>query len=369
MAASSSPLILLVGGGSGGHSAPLVAIAAALRAQAPDAQVHWVGERGGFDDKAAQQAGIPFHVISAGKLRRYFSVQTVVDLGKFWLGMVQAFFLLLRMRPSIIVSKGGYVALPVLLAARALRVPYVAHESDSIVGMVSRITGQHAARIYSSFPQVVGLPAGRTMPVGLPLRPAVHHAAVATPGQRASAVQRVLQGYVGGQPLVVVTGGSQGAAAVNDAMRTIAPQLCADAQVVLVAGAGKALPTPPALQGRYDEIEYADELPMLFAAATVVVSRASSAIFELWYLQRPMVLVPLPGAAQDHQTENARQFAESGRALMVQQGDEFADRLLTAVRGLLSGAVVLPGLAEPYPYADAEGEIARDVLRIVAEGK
>src|SRR5215470_1048847 len=164
-------LVVITGGGTGGHTSAGLAVAAALREAGVD--VRWVGSAAGIEARRVPEAGIAFHAISVGKLRRYWDWQNVPDLA--WrapAGVIQSIGLLRRLAPDLVFATGGFVALPVALAARAMGAPLVVHEQTSVPGLANRIAGRLARRIAVTFPAADGgFPADRVTLTGNPLRP------------------------------------------------------------------------------------------------------------------------------------------------------------------------------------------------------
>src|SRR5262245_35130014 len=216
--------VIITGGGTGGHTSAGLAVASVLRTRG-DA-VFWIGSRGGIEARRAPEAGIPFHPISAGKLRRYWDWQNLPDLA--WrapTGVLQSLGLLRRLEPDLVFATGGFVALPPAVAARAAGVPLVVHEQTSVPGLANRIAGRLARRIAITFPMTGGgFPAARTTLTGNPLRPELSGGS-REEGCRLFALDPRL-------PTVYVTGGAQGSHAINRTVGEVLDELLAHAQVI-----------------------------------------------------------------------------------------------------------------------------------------
>lgn len=334
-------MILITGGGTGGHTSPGLAVAALLRERGLESA--WIGSRDGVEARLVLARGIAFHPIPTGKLRRYWAWRNVSDLAlNVPLGMVAARRLLGRLRPRVVFATGGFVALPVVIAAASRRIPVVIHEQTAVSGLANRLAARFARRIALTFPDVHGqFPAARTVVTGNPLRPELRG------GARADAFARF--GLDPALPLVYVTGGAQGAQRINRAVGDAAPALLEQGQLIHQCGDhpttgdrmwldGRRAALPPSLARRYAIVPYVGgELADIYAAATLVVGRAGAGtVNECCQLGLPALYVPLPGASGDEQTANARQAERAGGAMVLPQTELTPDRLAKEVRGLLA---------------------------------
>src|SRR5215470_13512230 len=225
-------LVVITGGGTGGHTSAGLAVAAALREAGVD--VRWVGSADGIEARRVPEAGIAFHPVSVGKLRRYWDWQNVPDL--LWrapAGVVQSWALLRRLRPALVFATGGFAALPAAMAARGLRIPVVVHEQTSVPGLANRIAGGFARRIAVTFPSTGGVfPAERVTVTGNPLRPELRG------GSREAACRRY--GFDAAEPIVYVTGGSLGAHRINRTVGEVLGELLERGQVIHQCGDNSA---------------------------------------------------------------------------------------------------------------------------------
>lgn len=318
----SSPLIVLTGGGTAGHVTPNLALLSSLRTEG--FEVHYVGRHAGIERELAEAAGVPYHGIRAGKLRRYLDWENLVDVFRTMAGTVSALSLLMRLKPRVVFSKGGFVSCPVVWAAWLLRVPVVAHESDITPGLANRLAIPFVKKVCCAFPEAAAKLGAKGVVTGLPVRAALL-------GGDAEAGRR-LCGFSAEKPVVTVLGGSQGAVAVNDAVRGALPQLLERYQVCHLCGPGNLLEGD--LPGGYWQTEYArEELADLLAMTSVAVSRAgATTLFELLALHIPSVLVPLPlSASRGDQILNAHSFEHQGYALVLAQEDMTGEALLAGV--------------------------------------
>ena len=326
---SAKKTIVIVGGGSAGHVLPALPVADELIKK--QWQVHFVGTHSGLEEKLLGDRAITFHSVSAGKLRRYFSWQNFSDVIRIFLGIVQAMFLLRRIRPHVIFSKGGFVSFPVVFAGWLLRIPVVAHESDLTPGLANRLVMPFVSTLCSSFADTrfAGFK-GRVVNTGTPVREDLLNGD--------AAAGRLFLGVENGLPILLVTGGSLGAEALNAIVRASLPELCASYFVVHVCGPGKA---KNLRQPGYLELEYVDAgWGDMLAAADIVVSRAgANALFEFWALKKLTLLVPLSGAAsRGDQLANAAYAKAQGLSEVVAEEDLGTEQLLIALKTLRDNA-------------------------------
>jgi UDP-N-acetylglucosamine--N-acetylmuramyl-(pentapeptide) pyrophosphoryl-undecaprenol N-acetylglucosamine transferase len=317
--------IVIVGGGSAGHVLPALPVADELIKK--DWQVHFVGTNSGLEKKLLGDRAITFHSVSAGKLRRYFSWQNFSDVMRILLGIVQAVFLLRKIRPSVIFYKCGFVSFPVVFAGWLLRMPIVAHESDLTPGLANRLVMPFVSTLCSSFAatRFVGFK-GRVVNTGTPVREDLLNG-------DPDAGRRFL-GVQDSRSILLVTGGSLGADALNTVVRDSLPELCASYFVVHICGPGKATNM---VQPGYLELEYVDSgWGDILAAADIVVSRAgANALFELWALKKLTLLVPLSGAAsRGDQLANAAYAKAQGLSEVVAEEHFGTQNLLSTLKTL-----------------------------------
>ncbi len=332
---------MIAGGGTGGHTSPGLAVATLLRERGR--RVAWIGSHGGLEARRAPEAGILYVAIPTGKLRRAVSWRNVVDLTvNVPAGIAAAARALSRLRPRVVFATGGFVALPVVLAAALERVPVVVHEQTLVPGLANRIAARLARRIAVTFPESVAhFRRPGIVVTGNPLRPELRA------GVPARAAERF--GLDPAAPLVYVTGGAQGAHRVNRVVGEALPPLLALAQVIhqcgdspttgdraWLAARRAALPSP--LAARYAVVPYVGpELADVYAATSLVVTRAGAGtVNECCQLGLPALYVPLPGTRGDEQTANARLVERAGGAAVLPQAELTPDRLVAEVRALLA---------------------------------
>lgn len=303
-------VILLTGGGSAGHVTPNLALLPQLKEDGW--QIHYAGTADGIERTLlCDEKGVEYHIISSGKLRRYFSVKNFIDPFRVIAGFFQARALVKRIRPSVVFSKGGFVSVPVVLGAKG-RAPIVIHESDYTPGLANRIAIRYADKVCVTFEDTLGNARSKGVFTGTPVRSELYA------GDAARGLK--LCGFDGKKPILLIMGGSLGAQAINESVRGALPELLARFDVVHLCGRCKVDPSMR-LDG-YHQFEYlGSELPDVFACTDIALSRAgANAVFEFLALKKPSVLVPLPkSASRGDQILNASYFERKGYAVMLEQ--------------------------------------------------
>ena len=278
--------IILTGGGTAGHVTPNIALLPRLRELGYD--IHYIGSYNGIEKELIEQFGIPYHGISSGKLRRYFSVQNFTDPFRVLKGLGEAKRLIKILKPDVIFSKGGFVSVPVVMAGKRRHVPVIIHESDMTPGLANKLALPSATKVCCNFPETLSyLPEGKAVLTGSPIRQEL------LSGDKYKALEFLH--FTSDKPVILVIGGSLGSVAVNEAVRSVLPELLKSFQVVHLCGKGKIDHSLDQLEG-YAQYEYIkEELKDLFALTDLVISRAgANAICELLALHKPNLLIPLP---------------------------------------------------------------------------
>lgn len=318
--------VLVTGGGSGGHVIPAIPVMERLLADGH--RVSFVGTRSGYESGLLKGVAIDYFGISAGKLRRYFSLDNVRDAGRVVLGVIEALRLVRRLRPDVIFSKGGFVAFPVVLAGWMCRIPVLGHESDFSPGLANRLSQPFLQTLCTSFAQTpVGGFRGRVVHTGTPVREAMLR------GDPDRARQQFRLDPA--KPMLLVTGGSLGALALNQVVRAALPALLREFEIVHVCGPGRMQAS--AMAG-YHQYEFITEgWGDLFALAAVVVSRAgANSLFELLSLGKLNLLIPLSAAAsRGDQLENADYAQQQGYSLVIPEGNLNEGTLVAGIHELL----------------------------------
>lgn len=302
--------IVLTGGGTAGHVTPNLALVPHLKNEGYD--LYYVGSIDGLEKKLIEEYGIPYLGIETGKLRRYFDPKNFTDPFRVIRGYREAKKFLKEYKPDIIFSKGGYVSVPVTRAAGRLHIPTIIHESDMTPGLANKLCFGVADKICCNFPETMNmLPSDKAVLTGTPIREELFL------GKREKGLE--LCGFSGEKKVLMVMGGSQGAASVNKAVLDNLQKLLEHFQIIHICGQGK-MDNLRLTMDDYKQFEYVtDDLAHLFAAADVVVSRAgANAICELVALKKPNILVPLPKEqSRGDQILNAISFEKQGFSKMI----------------------------------------------------
>lgn len=319
--------IVLTGGGTAGHVTPNIALIPRLTELGY--RISYIGSLDGIEKKLIEELKIPYYGIASGKLRRYFDWKNFSDPFRVIKGYGQAKKLLKELKPDLVFSKGGFVTVPVVIAAKHRNIPAVIHESDMTPGLANKLAIPSAVKVCCNFPETVGqLPSEKALLTGSPIRQELLQ------GNAQAALD--FCGFQKGKPVIMIIGGSLGAASVNENIRKILPSLLPDFQIIHLCGNGKLDPALNETKG-YVQFEYIKkELADLFALADMVVSRAgANAICEILALQKPNLLIPLPAkASRGDQILNARSFERQGFSMVLEEENITDDTLLSAIREL-----------------------------------
>lgn len=319
-----SKKIVLTGGGTAGHVTPNMALIPTLKEKG--VEISYIGSYDGIEKKLIEEINIPYYGISSGKLRRYFDVKNFSDPFKVIKGYSEAKKLLRRLQPDIIFSKGGFVTVPVVIAAKHLHIPVIIHESDMTPGLANKLAIPAATKVCCNFPETLKhLPSEKAVLTGSPIRREL------MTGSKAKALQFL--GFSPLKPVVLIMGGSLGSVAINNAIREDLDRLLEKFQIIHLCGEGK---TDESLKDKtgYRQFEYIKkELADLLALSDVIISRAgANAICELLALRKPAVLIPLSAAAsRGDQILNAKSFAAQGFSELLEEELLTKDSLYNAL--------------------------------------
>ncbi len=316
--------IILTGGGTAGHVTPNMALIPALKDAGFD--IHYIGSYEGMEKKLIEDLRIPYHGISSGKLRRYFDFKNFSDPARVIKGYSEANRLIKSLKPDIVFSKGGFVTVPVVMAAKSRKVPAIIHESDMTPGLANKLCIPSATKICCNFPEAMEhLPAGKGVVTGTPIRKELF--------QGDAALGLSFCGFNLDKPVLLIVGGSSGSVAINNAIRNSLDKLLKSFQIIHLCGKGNIDDSLKDTTG-YAQFEYIKkELSGLLAAADIVISRAgANAICELLALKKPNILIPLSAAAsRGDQILNAESFEKQGFSYVIQEENLSTDTLLEAV--------------------------------------
>ena len=344
--------IILTGGGTAGHVTPNIALIPKLRELGFD--IHYIGSYEGIEKKLIEDVNVPYYGIASGKLRRYFDPKNFSDPFRVLKGYGEARKILKKLKPDVVFSKGGFVAVPVVLAAKHLHIPVIIHESDMTPGLANKISLSAATKVCCNFPETMGyIPEGKAVLTGSPIREELLH------GNKLAALN--LCGFAANKPVILVIGGSLGAVAVNNAVREALPELLKDFQIIHLCGKGKMDESLKDVEG-YCQFEYIkNELRNLFALADIVISRAgANAICELLALHKPNLLIPLSAnASRGDQILNARSFERQGFSLVLEEEQLTKETLLAAVKNLYENRTTFINSMKNSGQQDSIGTIIK----------
>lgn len=324
--------ILLTGGGTGGHLVPLLSVVEEIRKRDPKAEFLFVGPKSDFNE-ALRGAGIEVREVQAGKFRRYFSLENFSDIFKVLVGIDEAIFHILKWKPDVVFSKGGFASVPAVIAASYVRVPVLTHESDTVSGLANKIIARRAKKVFISFPESKKyFSEDKVIFSGNPIREDILR------GDKGRA-QRFF-GLRENLPVVLVFGGSQGAQRINELLLGNLEKVLENFQVIHVCGKNNFEEIERKLdrldlphKSRYKVYPYlGEEMKDAFALADFVISRAgANSLSEIIALGKSSLIIPLPSAANNHQYLNARHFADQGMIMLAEEKEldsaKFAEKL------------------------------------------
>lgn len=317
--------ILMTGGGTAGHVTPNIALFPALRKAGYE--ISYIGSYEGIEKRLIEEQNIPYYGISSGKLRRYFDPKNFSDPFKVVKGLGQSIGLLKKLKPDIVFSKGGFVSVPVVLAARLCKIPAIIHESDITPGLANKLAIPGATKVCCNFPETLKyLPAEKAIYTGSPIRQELLSG-------NADAALRFCKLSEKNKPVLLIIGGSTGSMIINNAIREALPQLLEHYIIIHLCGKNNLDTSLNHTEG-YLQFEYiGKELADLFALSDFVISRAgANAICELLALRKPNILIPLSAAAsRGDQILNANSFKASGYSYVLEEETLTTTSLLDAI--------------------------------------
>lgn len=342
--------IVLTGGGTAGHVTPNIALIPGLKRMGYE--IHYIGSYDGIEKKLIEDIGIPYTGISSGKLRRYMSAKNFTDPFRVLKGYSEAKSFMKSYRPDVVFSKGGFVSVPVVLAAKKYKIPVIIHESDMTPGLANKLSIPSATKVCHNFPETAEyLPKGKAVLTGSPIRAELLN------GDSEKGL--AMCGFKNDKPVIMVIGGSLGAVAVNNAVREALPELLKSFHIVHLCGKGKMDSSLENTEG-YKQFEYIkDELKDLFAMSDIIISRAgANAICEISALKKPSILIPLSAnASRGDQILNARSFERQGFSMVLEEEEITESTLLNAIRELYQNR-------ESYVHAMSESSHMNSIEKI-----
>ena len=323
-----SKKIILTGGGTAGHVIPNIALLPALKDA--DFEIMYIGSYNGIERNLIEKEGLYYKPISSGKLRRYFSIQNFIDPFKVLRGYFQAKKIIKKYKPDVIFSKGGFVSVPVVMAASKRKIPVICHESDLTPGLANKLSMKFATKICHTFPETARFLGDKGIFTGSPVRSDLKS------GDKKKGLE--FCGFKDDKPVIMVVGGSLGAASINKSIRSSLDTLLKDFNIIHLCGKDKLDSSKEGIEG-YRQFEYVnEEMKDLFAACDIIVSRAgSNAIWEFVYLNKPAILIPLPAASsRGDQILNAKSFKKQGFSEIINEEDLTDELLIKTINDVYS---------------------------------
>lgn len=320
--------IIMTGGGTAGHVTPNIALFPRLKELGYD--IHYIGSYNGIEKKLVEEYGVKYYGISSGKLRRYFDWKNFSDPFKVLKGYAQAIRLVRKIKPDIVFSKGGFVSVPVILAAKHCNRPSIIHESDLTPGLANKIAIPAATKVCCNFPETLEyLPKDKAVLTGSPIRQEL------LDGNASNALR--ICNFTKNKPVILMVGGSTGSQFMNTTLRGLLPELLKEFQIIHICGKGN-LDTRLSDTEGYAQFEYVKtELKDMFALADLVISRAgANSICELLALRKPNILIPLSAnASRGDQILNAHSFENQGFSIVIEEENLSNIILLDAIHKAL----------------------------------
>ena len=368
--------IVFTGGGTGGHFYPIIAVAQRVN-QIIDhekilgAKLYYISDSP-YDKEMLFENGLLYERINTGKLRVYFSFKNFFDLVKILLGTMNAILKMFSIYPDVVFGKGGYASFPTIFAARILRIPVVIHESDSVPGRVNKWAGRFAKRVAVSFMEASDyFPKDRVAWTGQPIRVEIEH-----PASRREALEYFK--LEEGMPVLLVLGGSQGAELINNTILDALPRLVENYQIIhqtgiknfkMVTDRALVVLTDNQYKSRYLPIPFLNPLYLRMAsgAATLIISRAGSMVFEIAFWGVPSILVPITNTNSNHQKKNAFSYARTGACSIVEEMNMTANILSSEIERITKDKKNYEQMrqnAKAFAKSGAAEKIARELVNI-----
>lgn len=319
--------IIMTGGGSAGHVTPNLALIPKLKMLGYE--IEYIGTKEGIERKIIESENIKYYPISSGKLRRYFDVKNFTDPLKVIKGIFEAKKIIKTQKPDIVFSKGGFVSVPVVLAAFFNKVPVIAHECDITPGLANKLVAPYCTKVCVTFPEALNeIKNGKGVVTGNPIRGELFE------GSKIKGNE--ICGFKNKKPILMIIGGSLGSKVINEVVRSMLEKLILEFNIIHICGSGNFDESLQSKNG-YKQFEYTkDELPHLLASADIVVSRAgANVIFELLALRKPNLLIPLSAkASRGDQILNAKSFEKSGYSMVIQDEELTTENLEMKIKEL-----------------------------------
>lgn len=347
--------ILVTGGGTAGHIFPIIAVVKELQKLSPGIDIRYIGQKGGKDKKfiLGELPKLKVYEIDAEKLSRDWQWRTLLLPYKVLSGFLQSKKILKDFAPDLVFAKGGYVSYPVALAAKSLKIPVILHETDKNLGLANRMIANNAVKIASGFKSN----SKKSVWTGNPIR---------------EEFWKVKSSENAKLPIITVIGGSQGAHAINSLIWEIAPRIVDKFQLIHITGendfkeANKNLKHP-----NYKPIAFTKDIAEILAKSSLIISRSGGTIFEIAALGKPVILIPLPTAANDHQRANAHELKKAHAAIFLEQVDLTPEKLLKEIEFLMKNKnerQLLGKNIKKFARPDSAAQVAKLIIDTATQG-
>lgn len=351
--------IIMTGGGTAGHVTPNLALVPRLKEKG--FEVKYIGSHDGIEKEIIKDANIPYYEISSGKLRRYFDMKNFSDPFKVIKGVYQATRILSKEKPDVVFSKGGFVAVPVVIAASMKKIPVISHESDLTPGLANKLSAPFCDKLCVTFRESLNyVKAGKGQLTGTPIREEILN------GSKIRGKE--ICGFNDNKEILLVIGGSLGAKSINDEVRKNVREILKQFNIIHICGKGNLDNSLLNLKG-YNQYEYVkDELPHLLQAADYVISRAgANVIFELLALKKPTLLIPLSKKiSRGDQILNANSFEKEGYSIVLDE-DEMMEKnnLMEKIEELRTGKNQLVGNMQKSDAKNGVEAIIKEITKSI----
>ncbi len=364
--------IVFTGGGTGGHIYPIIAVARQLKQKQIPLEMIFLGPAGPYRQELEKE-GIIVKSVLAGKLRRYFSIWTVLDILKFPLGLIQSFWYLFILMPDIVFSKGGYGSVPVTLVSWLYFIPILSHESDAVPGLANRIGAFFSKRIALSFqsagkyfsPKKIAL-------VGNPIRSEIAQICLSTDSQEKEKGKQLFS-ISSQKPIILILGGSQGAEKINRLVLSVLSQLLEKYEVIHQSGPKnyeKIKNWLKQMPANYHLFPFLDEnqIAHAYLVSNLIISRAGAgSISEIAICGKPSILIPIPKSASNHQRKNAFAYARAGATSVLEQDNLTPHMLLNEISEIVDDPELVQKMslnARNFSQPEAAQKIAEEIFEM-----
>lgn len=368
--------IVFTGGGTGGHFYPIIAVVQKVNQiidheHIINAKLYYISDSP-YDKELLIENELFYEEIGSGKMRTYFSFKNFSDIFKIFFGTINAIFKLFSIYPDVVFGKGGYASFPTIFAAKLLRIPILIHESDSAPGRVNRWAGRFAKKVAVSFPEAAAyFDKEKTAWTGQPIRNEIESSA---PRKEALSYFKLESDI----PTIVILGGSQGAEIINNAILDALPRLVENYQIIhqtgvknfkTVTGQAEVILSGNKNKSRYLPMNFLNSLQIKMAAgaATIIISRAGSTLFEIASWGVPSILIPFTNSNANHSKKNAFSYARAGACSVIEEANMTANILSSEIERILNDKTsyeLMKQSAKAFSKPGAAEKIARQLVNI-----